>query len=124
MGRHSTTGGGIAVGQDRIQFAFQFGGRRFRPTLLMTPSALNLARIFDASRRVSQPAPSRSLMSFPTIGIYRRSSTPTSYAPAIECSMSSLRIVRRGARSTTSRKQPFEDIERLSIGSGVRAWVR
>jgi hypothetical protein len=33
MGRHSTTGGVIAVGQDRIQFAFQFEGRRFRPTL-------------------------------------------------------------------------------------------
>ena len=52
MGRHSTTGGVIAVGQDRIQFAFQFEGRRFRPTLLMTPSALNLRRARENLRRI------------------------------------------------------------------------
>jgi integrase len=52
MGRHSTTGGVIAFGQDRIQFEFQFEGRRFRPTLLMTPTALNLRRARENLRRI------------------------------------------------------------------------
>jgi hypothetical protein len=52
MGRHSTTGGVLAFGQDRIQFEFQFEGRRFRPTLLMTPTALNLRRARESLRRI------------------------------------------------------------------------
>jgi integrase len=52
MGRHSTTGGVLAFGQDRIQFEFQFEGRRFRPTLLMTPTALNLRRARENLRRI------------------------------------------------------------------------
>jgi hypothetical protein len=44
MGRHSTTGGVLAFGQDRIQFEFKFEGRRYRPIVLTTPTALNLRR--------------------------------------------------------------------------------
>jgi integrase len=52
MGRHSTTGGVLAFGQDRIQFEFQFEGRRFRPTLLMTPTALDLRRARENLGRI------------------------------------------------------------------------
>jgi Arm DNA-binding domain len=38
------TGAVIALGDDRIQFDFKFEGRRYRPTLLITPTALNLRR--------------------------------------------------------------------------------
>jgi Arm DNA-binding domain len=52
MGRHSTTGGVIALGHNRIQFEFKFEGRRYRPTLLMTPTALNLRRARENLQRI------------------------------------------------------------------------
>jgi integrase len=52
MGRHSTTGGVAAIGQDRIQFDFKFEGRRYRPTLLMTPTAVNLRRARESMQRI------------------------------------------------------------------------
>lgn len=52
MGRHSTTGGVIAFGQDRIQFDFMFEGRRYRPTLVMTPNAVNLRRARENLKRM------------------------------------------------------------------------
>ncbi len=52
MGRDTTTGGVTALGQDRIQFDFQFEGRRYRPTLLMMPSAVNLRRARESLQRI------------------------------------------------------------------------
>jgi integrase len=43
MGRKSKTGGAMA-GRERIQFDFKFGGVRYRPTLLRTPTETNLRR--------------------------------------------------------------------------------
>jgi hypothetical protein len=44
MGRKSKTGGVTVAGRERIQFDFRFGGVRYRPTLLRTPSETNLRR--------------------------------------------------------------------------------
>jgi Arm DNA-binding domain len=46
------TGGEIALGDDRIQFDFKFEGRRYRPTLLITPTALNLRRARESLARI------------------------------------------------------------------------
>jgi integrase len=52
MGRHTTTGDVIAAGQDRIQFDFQFEGRRYRPTLPLMPNTLNLRRARENLQRM------------------------------------------------------------------------
>jgi integrase len=44
MGRKSKTRGVTVAGRGRIQFDFTFGGVRFRPTLLRTPTETNLRR--------------------------------------------------------------------------------
>jgi integrase len=44
MGRKSKTGGVTVAGRERIQFDFKFGGVRYRPTLLRTPTESNLRR--------------------------------------------------------------------------------
>jgi integrase len=44
MGRKSKTGGVTVAGRERIQFDFTFGGVRYRPTLLRTPTETNLRR--------------------------------------------------------------------------------
>ena len=127
MGRHSTTGGVIALGHNRIQFEFKFEGRRYRPTLLMTPTALNLrrhARTFNASRLASPAALSPLPMSFRIIGTCETGWTRTSCAPAIGFSMSSSLTAKRGGQSTISRKPRYGAIGDRSIGSGVHVWVR
>ncbi len=52
MGRHSTTGGVIALGRDRIQFDFRFEGQRYRSTLLMMPNTVNLRRARENLQRM------------------------------------------------------------------------
>jgi hypothetical protein len=42
MGKKSKTGGVAVAGRERIQFDFKFGGVRYRPTLLRTPTETNL----------------------------------------------------------------------------------
>jgi hypothetical protein len=42
MGRKSKSGGVTVAGRERIQFDFNFGGVRYRPTLPRTPSETNL----------------------------------------------------------------------------------
>jgi integrase len=44
MGRKSKTRGVTVAGRERIQFDFKFGGVRYRPTLLTTPTETNLRR--------------------------------------------------------------------------------
>jgi integrase len=44
MGRKSKTGGVTVAGRERIQFDFEFGGVRYRPTLLRTPTEASLRR--------------------------------------------------------------------------------
>jgi hypothetical protein len=44
MGRKSKTGGVTVAGRERIQFDLKFGGVRYRPTLLRTPTKSNLRR--------------------------------------------------------------------------------
>ena len=44
MGKKSATGGVIAAGRHRIRFDFSFEGRRFRPSVLRTPTETNLRR--------------------------------------------------------------------------------
>src|SRR6266478_143278 len=44
MGKKSATGGVIAAGRHRIRFDFSFEGRRFRPSMLQTPTETNLRR--------------------------------------------------------------------------------
>ncbi len=44
MGRKSISGGVSPLGSDRIQFDFEFGGVRYRPTLRRRPTEANLKR--------------------------------------------------------------------------------
>ena len=44
MGRRSISGGVRAAGPDRIEFTFTYQGKRYRPTLLRTPTEKNLLR--------------------------------------------------------------------------------
>lgn len=52
MGRKSITGGVMPVGPCGIQFDFSIGGRRFRPTLPLIPSEINLRRARELLTRI------------------------------------------------------------------------
>jgi hypothetical protein len=44
MGRRSLSGGVVAVGTSRIRFDFMFNGVRYRPSLPMVSTEMNLRR--------------------------------------------------------------------------------
>ena len=75
MGRKSP-GGVYAKGADRIEFVFFYKGKRYRPTVLRTPSAANLRRaqlqLIDIRARI-RPVRSISGRSFRTIASSTRS---------------------------------------------------